>query len=203
MNKKLFLSIVAIFLIASILACSAGPVTVDFNPTAPAVSAPTVAPQATVGASNAYATPAPTVAPATSTSQKVTFPSTVWRKNVAEHDSHYDVTFDESQGGSNDHPAFGWYFQKDLPGSNREAHEVAIILRAPASFKFTGPECTVYWNWDNAHPFDKGKVLVTRQNTIVKIEPTQGAKSNESNIFVRCNASQASGFSFEALEKLP
>lgn len=131
----------------------------------------------------------------------VTFPATVWRNDVANKDSRYDIVFDPNQGGSPDHPAYGWYRQPALPSpENREAHEVALILRGPARYRFTGPECQVYWNYDNNHPFNTGRLIINASNGEYTIQPTTG---NEAYIFVVCNAGWSSGFSFEALEQLP
>jgi len=137
------------------------------------------------------------------TGNKVVFPATVWRNNVPVKDTRYDVTYDPAQGGANDHPAYGWYYQPQLPSAaTREAHEVALTLRGPASYRFTGPECQVFQNYDGQHPFDQGKLLIDRQNVLggINLSPNNG---NEVWLFVKCNAGAASGFSFEALQKLP
>jgi hypothetical protein len=162
----------------------------------PTANAPTDTPTAP-----AAEQPASQQSATTTQATYVIFPATVWRKGTAMHDPRYDVLFDPFQGGSSDHPPYGWYWQPNLPPPpEREAHEVAIILRAPARYRFIGPECQVFWNWDGNHPFQNGRLIVDRQNGEVYITPTTG---NEAWIFVRCSASWAGGFSFEALQQLP
>jgi len=170
---------------------------------------------ATGGSAKEYsATPAPMTdisevrastskAESTPTAETVRFQATVWRSGKPEHDPRYDVFYDPSQGGSSDHPAYGWYYQKDLPSSSsREPHEVAIILQAPAKYRFTGPECQVWGNFDANHPFDQGELLLDRENKEIFVQPTEG-KEHEAWIFIRCGGGAASGFSFEALQQLP
>lgn len=200
-NAKVILAITLI--IAILLAgCASGPVSgqVTYNGT-------TVAFSGTVDVSGAAATTASGGSGIAGSHcgswEAQTYPATVWRSDVAHKDSRYDVKFDPCQGGSADHPALGWYYQPNLPSpASREAHEVAITMRGPATYRYTGPECSVYWNWDGNHPFDSGRLLIDRENKLdgIQLQPNSGA---EIWLFVRCNEGAASGFSFEALTPLP
>lgn len=112
----------------------------------------------------------------------------------------YAVVYDPKQGGSADHPALGWYYQPCLPAApDRKAHEVALVLR-PGNYRFTGPECRVWHNWDGNHPWEQGTLLINRQNILsINIPGTRGTNPAESWVAVKCTASAASGFSFEKL----
>lgn len=123
--------------------------------------------------------------------QKVTFEATV----NGQHDNAYDVVYDPDQSGAADLPAKGWWYQPNLPGPHKQAHEVALTLQA-GTYRYVGPECVVYHNWDGTHPFDQGKVLINRQNVEDLVVPATSGHGNEAWVFVRCGASDASGFSF-------
>lgn len=112
----------------------------------------------------------------------------------------YAVVYDPSQGGSGDHPALGWYYQPCLPvGPDRNAHEVAIVLQ-PGNYRFTGPECRVWHNWDGKHPWEQGTLLINQQNLLsINIPATRGTNPAESWVAIKCSTSAASGFSFEKL----
>ncbi len=109
----------------------------------------------------------------------------------------YLVVYDPLQSGYSDLQPNGWWYQPCLPFPGREAHEVALTLH-PGHYRFVGPECMVFHNYDGKHPFDTGTLLVDRANILsLRVEETLG--KGESWIFVRCNRGDASGFSFAKL----
>jgi hypothetical protein len=115
--------------------------------------------------------------------------------NGVNGDNDYVVIYDPSQSGASDIPANGWWYQPCLP-AHRVAHEVALTV-IPGIYRFIGPECQVWQNTDGNHPFDQGTSLVSRQNVQrLTVPPTKG---NESWLFVRCQTSDSSGFSFAKL----
>lgn len=111
------------------------------------------------------------------------------------NDPNYYVVYDPSQSGAADLPPKGWWYQPCLPGPHRDAHEGAIILQA-GTYRYVGPECTVWHNWDGNHPFDQGRILVNRQNVEFLRVPSTAGHGTEAWVFVRCQKSDASGFSF-------
>jgi len=124
------------------------------------------------------------------------FPSTTWVNNQPQHNECYDVVYDPDQSGVSYLPAKGWWYQPLLPGPHREYHEVVLVLQA-GTYKFVGPECTAYHNFDTKHDLKDGNILVNRQNVEELVVPkTTGAPKQESWIFVTCQESDASGFSF-------
>lgn len=177
-------------------------VTATNAPTAIA-AAPVVQPTATLVAPTATSVPTvqPTVAAArivTCDAKSVPVPinGQVFEATVAGTKNHcYDMVYDPSQSGAADLPAKGWWYQPLLPGPSREAHEVAITLQQ-GTYRFVGPECTVWLNYDGNHPFDQGKLLVERQNIDKLVVDATQNHGTESWIFARCKASDASGFSF-------
>ena len=107
----------------------------------------------------------------------------------------YSVVYDPSQSGAADLPAKGWWWQPCLPGPNRQAHEAAIILQQ-GNYRFIGPECQAWLNTDGNHPFEQGQLLVDRANNPNLAVPATTGYAPEAWVFVRCRASDASGFSF-------
>lgn len=107
----------------------------------------------------------------------------------------YNVVYDPSQSGAADLPPKGWWWQPCLPGPNRQAHEVAITLQQ-GNYRFVGPECQAWLNTDGNKPFDQGTLLVNRANNPNLTVPATKSHEPEAWIFVRCRASDASGFSF-------
>lgn len=127
------------------------------------------------------------------------FSATVWINNQPQHDPCYDLVYDPTQSGVSYLPAKGWWYQPLLPGPHRDYHEVASVLQA-GTYKYVGPECTVYQRTDandEATAGKNGTVLVNRQNVEELVVPkTANAPGNEAWVFVVCQESDASGFSF-------
>ncbi len=127
---------------------------------------------------------------------KVVFPAIVWRNGVANKDTRYDVVFDPAQSGSGDLLAKGWWYQPNLPApKDREAFEVAIILQ-PGTYRFLGPQCRAWFNNDGQHPFDQGNLVINKQNVENFNAAATAGHGTESWVFIRCDAGEASGFSF-------
>lgn len=126
-----------------------------------------------------------------------------WSSHRVGSVDNYAVVFDPHQGGSNDHPSFGWWWQPCLPsGPDREAHDVAIVLQA-GQYRFTGPECRAWLNEDGKSAWEDGKMIVDHENIVsFNVKATQGHEP-EAWVAVKCVKSWASGFSFERLEPLP
>lgn len=124
------------------------------------------------------------------------FHSNLWVKGSPDESDLYVVVYDPTQS---------WWYQVLLPkATERISFEVALTL-IPGVYEYVGPEAQVWWNFDGEHPFDKGTLIVDRQNFVDKNLLTINATSGtgESWVFVRCRASQAGGFSFRYLGPLP
>lgn len=107
----------------------------------------------------------------------------------------YSVIYDPSQSGAADLKPLGWWYQPCLPGVNKDAHSVPIILQA-GYYRFIGPECAVYLNTDGNHPNEQGTILVNRANNPSLSVPNTTGHGTEAWVYVTCRASDASGFSF-------
>jgi hypothetical protein len=126
------------------------------------------------------------------------FESTTWVNNQPQHNPCYDTVYDPNQSGVNYLPAKGWWYQPLLPGPHKAYFETALVLQA-GTYKYVGPECTVYLNTagNDSTAGKNGKVIVNRQNIEkLVVDHTAGAPGTEAWVFVVCNESDAGGFSF-------
>jgi hypothetical protein len=178
-----------------------------FTKTAPIVVAPAASATSTVPAvpiSPTVAVPATTAPAWTLDCKSLSAPpggQVYWSNKRNGNTDPYAVVYDPSQGGSADHPALGWWYQPCLPsGPARLAHDVAIVL-PPAEYRYTGPECTAYLNSDGKSPWEKGTIIINRQNVQsgLLIKATSGTSPAEAWVGIKCRTSWASGFSFEKL----
>lgn len=114
-------------------------------------------------------------------------------------DDRYSVVFDPSQSGVAGREPRGWWYQPCLPpAAERQQHELSLVL-VPGRYDFTGPECRAWLNTrgDDSTAWERGRIIVDRQNTVVDVVPTNGR--NESWVAVRCQGGAASGFSFSRI----
>jgi hypothetical protein len=169
------------------------PVGFVVNPTATPMSA-TPAPQPTQPAPQTLSCTNGNEIPVPDNGQ--IFMATTWVNQQPVESSDYAIVFDPNQSGVTYIDAQGWWYQPCLPGPHREYHEVAIVLQA-GTYKFVGPECTVWHNPDGNRGGRDGNLLVQRQNVeFLNVAATSGAPDGESWVFVQCQKSDASGFSF-------
>lgn len=207
MNKKLFTLFLITMMIAIFTsACGAQLQSPIVFPTATRAAAPAAAPMTTDATPEPTAETTTTLVLACGDGRQETIPEggqIYWSNHRSGNTDVYAVIYDPKQGGSSDHPAYGWWYQPCLPaGPDRIAHEVAMVLNE-GSHRFTGPECRVWWNNDGNSPWEQGNLIISRQNVLaMMIEATAGA-GTEAWVGIKCVASWASGFSFERLEPMP
>lgn len=121
------------------------------------------------------------------------FPATVWVNDQPIVSADFSWVYDPGQSGHPDLTANGWTYQPCLPSPDKRVFHEASLTLEPGIYRFTGPECRVWWN-DGDSPGREGRLLLDKENRL-EVEVPETA-NGESWVFIECDESWAGGASF-------